>query len=165
MGGALVACGAGRGAEPLDPRRVRGRARDDAARPSARPNARRRVAPRMEPPCVSPASSRFRAAPRAGDRYLRESSELLILPWVLWSPATFVDGVFLWFNDIDKFPRAKWLENRAWLVHPGLAGLFWTMHAERLLKPLQAIFVAGLAVLYARRTAAAGPRAPRWRPS
>jgi hypothetical protein len=37
--------------------------------------------------------------------------------------------------------------------------LFWTLHGERLLKPLQALVTAGLAVLYARKTAATGPRA------
>ena len=83
----------------------------------------------------------------------------LIGPWLLWCPNEFVAGVFLWFNDIDRFPREKWLENRAWIVHPGLAGLFWTLHGERLLKPLQALVTAGLAVLYARKTAATGPRA------
>ncbi len=83
---------------------------------------------------------------------------VLILPWLLWSPNEFTDGVFRWFNDIDRFPRAKWNENRAWIVHPGLAGLFWTMHAEHLLKPIQAILLASLAVGYARKTRATGAR-------
>jgi hypothetical protein len=83
---------------------------------------------------------------------------VLIAPWFLWSPREFVDGVFLWFNDLERFPRTKWLEDRAWVLNPGLTGLFWTLGLERLMKPLQAILVAGLAFRYARKTAAIGPR-------
>jgi hypothetical protein len=83
---------------------------------------------------------------------------VLIVPWVIGSPRGFFDGVVLWFNDIDQFPRAKWAENRAWMVHPSLAGLFWTLHFERWLKPIQCVLIAGLAILYARRLAATGLR-------
>lgn len=82
----------------------------------------------------------------------------LIVPWVIWSPYAFFDGVVLWFNDIDRFPSAKWAETREWTLHPGLAGLFWTLHLERWMKPLQIGLIAGLAILYARKTAAKGPR-------
>ncbi len=51
---------------------------------------------------------------------------LLIVPWLLWSPREFVLGVLLWFNDLSPFGACRWLENRAWVVHPGMAGLFWT---------------------------------------
>jgi hypothetical protein len=82
----------------------------------------------------------------------------IIVPWVLWSPRAFFDGVVLWFNDIDRFPSWKWAETREWSLHPGLAGLFWTLHLERWMKPLQIALIAGLAILYARKTAATGPR-------
>ena len=84
---------------------------------------------------------------------------LFIAPFFLWSPHDFVGGVFSWFNDIDRFPRAKWEENRAWIVHPGFAGLFWTMRAERWMKPIQVVLVAALGLTYARKTSAHGPRA------
>ena len=60
---------------------------------------------------------------------------LLIGPWVFAAPRAFFDGVVLWFGDLDRFPRAKWVESRAWAVNPGLAGVFWTLGLERWLKP------------------------------
>jgi hypothetical protein len=83
---------------------------------------------------------------------------ILIAPWVFTAPRAFFDGVVLWFNDLDRFPRAKWVESRAWAVNPGFAGVFWTLGLERWLKPIQLALVSGLAVLFARRTAAVGPR-------
>jgi hypothetical protein len=82
----------------------------------------------------------------------------LTVPWVIWSPRAFFDGVVLWFNDIDRFPSWKWAETREWTLHPGLAGIFWTLHFERWMKPLQIALIAGLAIVYARKTAAKGPR-------
>lgn len=86
-------------------------------------------------------------------------SAAIIVPWVIWSPHAFLDGVVLWFNDLDRFPRSKWDESREWALHPGLAGVFWTLHLERWMKPLQLTLMAGLAILYARKTGSAGPRA------
>jgi hypothetical protein len=83
---------------------------------------------------------------------------ILIAPWALTAPRAFFDGVVLWFNDLDRFPRTKWLENRAWAAHPGLAGAFWTLGLERWLKPIQVAFVVGLAVVFARRMETPGPR-------
>jgi hypothetical protein len=78
---------------------------------------------------------------------------ILVVPWVLASPTGFVRGVVLWFNDLDGFPRDKWLENRAWASYPGLGGLFWTWGLQHLLKPLQLVVIALLALRFSRRLA------------
>jgi hypothetical protein len=83
---------------------------------------------------------------------------ILVAPWALTAPQWFFDGVVLWFNDLSRFPREKWLESRTWATYPGLAGVFWTLHLERWMKPIQVALVSGLSVLFARRTAAVGPR-------
>jgi hypothetical protein len=83
---------------------------------------------------------------------------ILVAPWALTAPRGFFDGVVLWFNDLSRFPREKWLESRTWATYPGMAGVFWTLHLERWMKPIQIALVIGLAAAFARRTAAVGPR-------
>jgi hypothetical protein len=80
---------------------------------------------------------------------------VIVVPWAAFAPRAFIDGVVLWFNDLDRFPRTKWLENHAWAAHPGLAGVFWTLHAERWMKPMQVATAGALAFVFWRRVRAA----------
>lgn len=71
-------------------------------------------------------------------------------PFVVWSPGAYIDGAILFLNDLDRYPRLKWIESRAWVEQVGLAGAFWTLGLERLLAVLQLGAVAAGAVLAAR---------------
>lgn len=75
---------------------------------------------------------------------------VIVLPFALWSPSDFVNGVYRWFNQIDGWPRQKWLETDppVWSIITGFSGEFWTRGAEGWLKPIQALIVAGAAALY-----------------
>jgi hypothetical protein len=77
----------------------------------------------------------------------------VILPFYLWAPKPFLYGTVRWFNDLDLFPRLKWRAGGDWVNHAGLSGLFWLSGLERWLKPLQALLVAFVALLYGRRGA------------
>ena len=91
--------------------------------------------------------------PKALARRLAEATAiatLLVLPWVLWSPAAFVAGPVRWFNDLAGFPRQTWLASHAWARVAGFTGVFWTHGWERLLRPVQAVLVLALAAGYAR---------------
>ncbi len=80
---------------------------------------------------------------------------LLILPFFLWAPRAFIEGTVLWFNQMDGFPRSKWIESRTWARYTGLAGVFWSLGLERLLKPFQLVAVGVIVWRYARRGATA----------
>ncbi|WP_161668778.1 glycosyltransferase 87 family protein [Kallotenue papyrolyticum] len=75
---------------------------------------------------------------------------LLILPFLLWTPHAFVEGTYRWFNQIDGWPRQKWLETDppVWSIITGFSGEFWSRGAERWLKPLQALIVLAIAALF-----------------
>jgi hypothetical protein len=73
----------------------------------------------------------------------------LIAPWVIWSPSAFFDGAVLWFNDLDRFPRDKWIRFRTWQRYVGFSGLYWREGLEAWLKPTQALSVAIVTGLFA----------------
>jgi hypothetical protein len=74
----------------------------------------------------------------------------LTIPFLLWAPGDFVNGVYRWFNTIDGWPRQKWLETdpHIWSVITGFSGEFWSRGHERWLKPIQALIVLVAAGLY-----------------
>lgn len=75
---------------------------------------------------------------------------VLVVPFLLWAPNDFVNGVYRWFNTLDGWPRQKWLETdpHIWAVITGFSGEFWSRGHERWLKPIQALIVLGAAGLY-----------------
>lgn len=75
---------------------------------------------------------------------------VLILPFLLWAPHAFVDGTYRWFNQIDGWPRQKWLETDppVWSIITGFSGEFWARGAEDWLKPLQALIVLAITALF-----------------
>jgi hypothetical protein len=74
-----------------------------------------------------------------------------IVPFAAWAPGPFVEGTVLWFNDLDRYPRQKWVGARTWREYTGFAGLFWEHGLERWLKPLQATAVVACVAAYFRR--------------
>jgi hypothetical protein len=85
---------------------------------------------------------------------------LLVAPFFLWAPRSFVDGTVLWFNDLDRYPRLRWREARTWREYAGLSGLLWQLGRERWLKPLQGAAVLALALFYRRRGSPAAALVP-----
>ena len=85
---------------------------------------------------------------------------VFILPFLLWSPDQFIFGTLRWFNDNDLFPRLRWEMDHTWARMVGFSGIFWRHGLVGGLKPLQALLIAGLAVLYWRWGATAGRLAP-----
>lgn len=78
---------------------------------------------------------------------------VIILPWLLWAPNQFLDGTVRWFNNLERFPRAKWKEDHTWYNITGFSGMFWIWGLERWLKPIQLALVTLVAGLYAARGA------------
>lgn len=105
-------------------------------------------------PFAALAACRARGARRAAVELLAAGAlaALLLLPWYVWAPADFVEGTVLWFNDLDRYPRQVWNNDRAWERYVGFGGLFWDAGRERWLKPLQGALVLLAAALYARRS-------------
>jgi len=85
---------------------------------------------------------------------------LLALPFFLWSPHDFIYGVWIWFNTNDQFPRLRWDMDNTWARVVGFSGIFWRHGLVDILKPLQALLIAGLAALYWRWGASAHRLAP-----
>lgn len=83
-----------------------------------------------------------------------------ILPFLLWSPDQFIFGTLRWFNDNDLFPRLRWEMDHTWARMVGFSGIFWRHGLVGGLKPLQALLIAGLALLYWRWGATTGRLAP-----
>lgn len=81
----------------------------------------------------------------------------IVLPFLLWSPEPFIFGVYRWFNDVNQWPRTKWLETDPpiWSIITGFSGEFWSRGAERWLKPIQGAIVFAAALLYWLRRAPA----------
>lgn len=75
----------------------------------------------------------------------------LILPWFIWTPGAFLDGAVRWFNDLDRFPRQKWIEQKTWDEITGYSGLFWIWKIEGWLKPIQLTLVGLVCAVYAAR--------------
>jgi hypothetical protein len=75
---------------------------------------------------------------------------VIVAPFALWSPGDFVGGVYRWFNQIDGWPREKWLQTDppVWSIITGFSGEFWARGVEGWLKPIQALIVGGAAALY-----------------
>jgi hypothetical protein len=75
---------------------------------------------------------------------------VLILPFFLWAPRDFMLGTYQWFNLIDGWPRQKWHETdpHIWSVITGFSGEFWSRGTQAWLKPIQAVIVGGIAVVY-----------------
>ncbi len=84
----------------------------------------------------------------------------LLLPWWVWSPRAFVDGVLLWFNDLDRFPRTMWQNSRSWRDHAGFSGLFWAAGRQAILPLVQWALVAAVTARFLARGAPA-----RWLPA
>jgi hypothetical protein len=84
----------------------------------------------------------------------------IIGPFLLWSPRQFLLGTWQWFNDNQMFPRLKWETERTWNIMPGLSGLFWRCGLVGVLKPLQALLLLSLLLLFWRARAAVGRLAP-----
>jgi hypothetical protein len=74
-----------------------------------------------------------------------------ILPFVLWAPRPFFEGTILWFNDLQRYPGIRWDMSRTWAEYAGLAGLFWEHGLQRWLKPLQALALGAVVIVYWRR--------------
>jgi hypothetical protein len=81
-----------------------------------------------------------------------------ILPFLIWSPQDFMQGTYQWFNTIEGWPQQKWNETdpHIWAVITGFSGEFWTRGTEAWLKPIQALIVGAIAVVYWLRGAQAG---------
>lgn len=77
----------------------------------------------------------------------------LLLPWFVWAPQQFLDGVVRWFNDLQRFPTQKWEAEQTWVQIAGWSGEFWTRGWEAWLKPIQGALVVLVAVLYVYRRA------------
>ncbi len=71
-----------------------------------------------------------------------------ILPFLLWSPESFLFGVWRWFNDNDLYPRMGWELGHTWAHMVGFSGVFWRRGLEAILKPLQMVLLAGLVIGY-----------------
>ena len=69
---------------------------------------------------------------------------LFVVPFFLWEPIEFRTGVWRWFNNIDGWPRQKWLETdpHIWSIITGFSGEFWSRGTQHWLKPIQAVIVA-----------------------
>jgi hypothetical protein len=82
---------------------------------------------------------------------------IIVLPFLLWAPQDFITGTYHWFNNIAGWPRQKWLETdpRIWSIITGYSGEFWSRDTQRWLKPIQALIVVGVALLYWLRGAQA----------
>ena len=78
---------------------------------------------------------------------------VLLLPFFVWAPQAFVDGTVRWFNDVERFPRLKWLTERTWGDITGFSGLFWQWRLEQWLKPIQLATTMLIATIYAVRGA------------
>lgn len=68
---------------------------------------------------------------------------IVVVPFLLWAPQDFITGTYRWFNNINGWPRQKWIETdpHIWSVISGFSGEFWARGAERWLKPIQAAIV------------------------
>jgi hypothetical protein len=77
----------------------------------------------------------------------------LVLPWLLWGPAPFLDGTVRWFNDLSRYPRTKWQADHSWREITGFSGLFWEWGLETWLKPIQAGLIACVTAVFALRGA------------
>jgi hypothetical protein len=77
----------------------------------------------------------------------------LLLPWLAWSPDAFLEGNLRWFNDLDRFPRMKWRTEHTWATITGFSGFFWEWGREAWLKPIQALGVGLIALVYLLRGA------------
>ncbi len=78
---------------------------------------------------------------------------VIILPFFFWAPDQFVLGVWRWFNDNDLYPRLRWDMGHTWAHHVGFSGMFWRHDLVNLLKPLQAVMLISLALIYWLRQA------------
>lgn len=69
---------------------------------------------------------------------------IFVLPFFVWEPIEFRTGVWRWFNNINGWPRQKWLETdpHVWSIITGFSGEFWSRGTERWLKPIQTVIVA-----------------------
>lgn len=73
---------------------------------------------------------------------------LLVAPFLLWSPESFLFGVWRWFNDNSLYPRLRWDMDHTWARMPGLSGIFWRRGLEYLLKPIQMLLMLALLVWF-----------------
>jgi hypothetical protein len=78
---------------------------------------------------------------------------IVLLPWLVWTPEAFLDGTVRWFNDLDRFPREKWVELKTWDEITGYSGFFWIWKIEHWLKPIQMSLLAVVVAVYALRGA------------
>jgi hypothetical protein len=85
---------------------------------------------------------------------------VFVLPFLLWSPQEFVFGGLRWFNDNELFPRLRWDMDQTWARMVGFSGVFWRHGLVGILKPIQALLLAGLIGLYWRWGAAGARLAP-----
>lgn len=85
---------------------------------------------------------------------------MVILPFFIWSPQQFMFGTWRWFNDNDLFPRLRWEMDHTWARMVGFSGMFWRHSLFHILKPLQSLLLASLAVLYWRWKATNQQAAP-----
>lgn len=85
---------------------------------------------------------------------------LFILPFLLWSPEHFRLGAWRWFNDNELYPRLRWDMDHTWARQVGFSGIFWRHGFVGLLKPLQAVLLASLIIVYWRWGASVRQLAP-----
>lgn len=78
---------------------------------------------------------------------------VLVAPFLLWSPESFLFGVWRWFNDNSLYPRLRWEMDHTWARMPGLSGIFWRRGLEYLLKPIQISMMFGLVIWFVRHGA------------
>lgn len=83
-----------------------------------------------------------------------------VLPFLIWSPQEFLFGGLRWFNDNDLFPRLRWELDQTWARMVGFSGIFWRHGLVGILKPIQALLLAGLIGLYWRWGASGERLAP-----
>jgi hypothetical protein len=61
-----------------------------------------------------------------------------LTPFLIWDAAMVQDGVWLWFNDLARYPRLRWELDHTWASQLGFSGSFWRRGLEGWLKPIQA---------------------------
>ena len=60
-----------------------------------------------------------------------------LAPFVAWDATMVRDGVWLWFNDLARYPRLRWELDHTWASQLGFSGSFWRRGLEGWLKPMQ----------------------------
>jgi hypothetical protein len=64
-----------------------------------------------------------------------------LAPFLIWDAAMVQYGVWLWFNDLARYPRLRWELDHTWAAQLGFSGSFWRRGLEGWLKPIQIVIL------------------------